>query len=62
MPETTKRPATNQELQKQLVEQATKIPGVAEALEAYGAAERFAAYAPTPAAPAVRHATGGNQQ
>lgn len=49
-----------QATQRQLVERGMKIPGVAEALEAYAEIERFAGAASHQPRTRIRYATGGN--
>lgn len=50
----------NQEKQRELVEQAKALPGVAEAIAVYGALQPYAPIL-VPADPKVTYATGGNR-
>lgn len=56
---TRSRPS-RQQAQRELVERGMKIPGVAEAIAAYGALQRHAPQI-VRAAPVSRYASGGNQ-
>lgn len=54
------KPSDNQAIQRRLVEEAMKIPGVAEAVDAYGALQRHGMPYLRPGATKVRYAAGGN--
>jgi hypothetical protein len=51
--------ASNQEEQRRLLKEATKRPGVAEAIEAYGRLARYGGSIRTDL-PSLRYGTGGN--
>lgn len=51
----------NQRIQRDLVGRGLKIPGVAEAMAAYGALEKHAAIKIGQAPPVTRYAAGANQ-
>jgi len=59
---TTRRskPETNQAAQRRMVEQAMKIPGVAEAIKVYGSLQPEGVLQLRPVPNKVRHAAGGN--
>ncbi len=54
------RDSENQQLQQELVEEGEKLPGVAEALEAYKRVAVFAGFSAYPPKAQIRNATGGN--
>lgn len=59
MPATRETPSDNQLIQKRMLEEALKIPGVAAAVEVYGALQPFVPVKrDTPTV--IRVATGGN--
>jgi hypothetical protein len=59
-PQDRSSPSQNQAIQEELVRQARREPGVAEALAAYEAILLYLPPQPTPGRPQIRYATGGN--
>ncbi len=57
----TRVSSANQRIQRDLVERGLKIPGVAEAMAAYGALEKHADIKIGQAPPVTRYAAGANQ-
>ena len=60
MPERTEAPSDNQAAQRELVERAQSLPGVAELIQVYGRLSAYTNVMVNVQPSQVRNATGGN--